>query len=210
MVFLWLQLINPALPQLVKQRYRAELRNITLASIRPEISQALTSLLEELKTVKESRVMRFSVPTSKPNLKKNTFKLCVICKTAGRQSYSLHNLIECKILPEKDRCMFASTRLVQGDDEMVPVTVMMRKPIPPPPPPPGDCALLDAHTARRVNIVESPYLTVYYGRHPVCLTIDTGATTNMAKGSFARAIGLLVSAASRMAHQVDGVTLHYA
>ena len=203
-VFLWLQLINPALPQLVKQRYGAELRNKTLASIRPEISQALTSLLEELKTVEESRAMRFSVPSSKPTFKKSTFKLCVLCKTAGRQSYSSHNLIECKFLPEKDRRMFARTRLVQGDesvdegdgagdcdDEEAP---------------PGDCALLDTHTARRVNIVQSPYLTVYYGRHPVRLTIDTGATTNMVKGSFARLIGLPVSAASQMARQADGVT----
>ena len=45
-VFLWLQLIHPGLPQFVKQRYGAELRNNSLASIKPEISQALESLLD--------------------------------------------------------------------------------------------------------------------------------------------------------------------
>ena len=85
------------------------------------------------------------------------------------------------------------------------VVMRMPPPPPPPPPPPGDCALQDAHTARHVNIVQSPYLRVYHGRHPVRLIIDTGATTNMVKGSFARCIGLPVSAASQMAHQADRV-----
>lgn len=47
-VLTWLRLINPALPKLVKQRYETELRSRTLASIKPEISQALNSLLDEL------------------------------------------------------------------------------------------------------------------------------------------------------------------
>ena len=40
-----LQLLHPGLPQLIKQRYCAELRNKTLASIKPKISTALESLL---------------------------------------------------------------------------------------------------------------------------------------------------------------------
>ena len=47
-VLLWLERINPGLPALVKQRYGAELRNKTLASIKPEISQAMDALLSEL------------------------------------------------------------------------------------------------------------------------------------------------------------------
>lgn len=49
-VLLWLERIHPGLPSLVKQRYGAELRNKTLASIKPEISQALESLLAELQS----------------------------------------------------------------------------------------------------------------------------------------------------------------
>ena len=47
-VLLWLKLTHSELPCLVKQRYRTELCSRTLASIKPEISQALDSLLEEL------------------------------------------------------------------------------------------------------------------------------------------------------------------
>ena len=50
-----LQLLHPDLPKVVKQRYGTELRSRTLASLKPEISQALTSLLE---SVECSRAMR--------------------------------------------------------------------------------------------------------------------------------------------------------
>ena len=48
-VLTWLRLINPALPKLIKQRYGTELWSRTLASIKPEISQALESLLARLR-----------------------------------------------------------------------------------------------------------------------------------------------------------------
>ena len=48
LVLTWLRLIHNDLPKLVKQRYGTELRTRTLTSIKPEISQALGSLLEEL------------------------------------------------------------------------------------------------------------------------------------------------------------------
>ena len=57
-VLLWLERIHPGLPGLVKQRYGAELRNKTLASIKPEISQALDALFSELQSVEETRIMR--------------------------------------------------------------------------------------------------------------------------------------------------------
>lgn len=46
--------MNPSLPQLVKQRYGTELimRAKTLASIKPEIYQALPSLLEDILTTR--------------------------------------------------------------------------------------------------------------------------------------------------------------
>ena len=59
--WLWLKLLNPNLPQLVKQRYGAELRNKTLASLKTEISQAMSSLLDELATAEEWKVFRTAV-----------------------------------------------------------------------------------------------------------------------------------------------------
>ncbi len=58
---LWLRIINPSLPQLVKQKYGADLRNTSLASLKPEISQAMSSLLDELRSIEDTRAMRTAV-----------------------------------------------------------------------------------------------------------------------------------------------------
>lgn len=51
-VLTWLRLIHPELPALIKQRYGTELRSQTLASLKPEISLAVSSLLDELPRLK--------------------------------------------------------------------------------------------------------------------------------------------------------------
>ena len=63
-VLTWLRLINPALPQLIKQRYGTEVRSSTLASIKPEIPQALETLLDEIASADTAQVMRTE---SRPN-----------------------------------------------------------------------------------------------------------------------------------------------
>ena len=67
-VFLWLQKIHEGLPALVKQRYGAELRSQTLASIKTEISQALESLLDELKSNNDAKIMRARMSSNKFNV----------------------------------------------------------------------------------------------------------------------------------------------
>ncbi len=57
-VMTWLRLTHADLPALVKQRYGTELRSHTLASLKPEISQALDSLLEEIHATNEAKVLR--------------------------------------------------------------------------------------------------------------------------------------------------------
>ena len=92
-VLKWLALIHPGLPQLVKQKYRAELRYQTLASIKPEISQALSSLLDELQTTEETRALRTKIQTSRfsgPNTSwQFPKKSCALCKAAKRAWHSL-------------------------------------------------------------------------------------------------------------------------
>ena len=53
-----IRLIHPNLPGLVKQRYGTELRSRTLASLKPEISQASDSLFEEIRSTADSKVLR--------------------------------------------------------------------------------------------------------------------------------------------------------
>ena len=50
---LWLQMIHPGLPHIVGQKYGAELRDHTLASLKPQISVAMSSLLSELQSIDE-------------------------------------------------------------------------------------------------------------------------------------------------------------
>ena len=198
-VVLWLQLINPALPQIVKQKYGSELRNKSLASLQPEISQAMASLLDEIRSIEEVRVCRTGSFQTQRRFSKQKVKSCILCKTAGRPS-GTHYLYECRFLPEDDRRVLRSGRARfldcdEDDDVDANAELSVESVLIDPPP-----------TARRVNIEQSPYLNVYHEQFPVRLTLDTGATTNMILSSFAKSINLPVHPASQLARQADGVT----
>ena len=206
-VVLWLQAIHPGLPQLVKQRYGPELRNKTLATLKPEISMAISSLLDELRSQEEAKVMRAGgAPSfaSKFSKRRIPSKSCILCKTAGRPHTS-HNLSGCRFLPEADRQYMARSRLVM--DAIDDAEGYEPQDTSAPEPEPDDSLLLDPPSARRVNIVQSPYLHCFFGPHPVRLTLDTGATTNLICHRLANDVGLPIKPASQMARQADGVTL---
>lgn len=63
----------------MKQRYGTELRSRTLATLKPEISQALDSLLEELRNTEDARAMRtqFSSKKKPHHRKSRNHALCV-------------------------------------------------------------------------------------------------------------------------------------
>ena len=106
-IVLWLERIHPGLPGLVQQRYGAELRNKTLASIKPEISQALDSLLAELRQTEDSRILRSQMQAQfsqrRPANRPNNPKSCVLCRTANRPGYVSHYLSQCRFLPAADK-----------------------------------------------------------------------------------------------------------
>ena len=121
-VLLWLERLHVQLPALVKQRYGAELRNKTLASIKPEISQALSSLLEELSSNDDSRISRAqsyqrnnqgnSRTRSNPQRSSgHRGKFCCLCRAAGRPNYQEHYLSQCRYLPEEDRRRMTSSNI---------------------------------------------------------------------------------------------------
>ena len=119
----WLRLVHPELPKLVKQQYGTELQSRTLATIKPEISQALDSLLEGLHISEDARVMRCAVSGEKksksfqqPNLQSSIRKrVCPLCKEAGRQSN--HYLSKCSYLPMEDKKYMTRARQVLGADD---------------------------------------------------------------------------------------------
>ena len=125
-VLTWLRLIHRSLPRLVKQRYGTELRSRTLASIKPEISQALSSLLEEIRTSDHARILRAAVADDfrRPRLASRSDskirsrqprqdKVCPLCKQAGRSNTN-HFLSQCTFLPNSDRRFMVKARQIVG------------------------------------------------------------------------------------------------
>ena len=208
-----LRLIHPELPTLVKQRYGTELRSQTLSSIKPEISQSLGSLLEEIRASAESKVLRSVIrksnytfkSDSKPSAKND--RSCVLCKQAGCP-YN-HFLSKCKYLPEADKQYLRTGKIRQNvevaDEDTDSEETILSKP---------SAASLDSaptynlrvSTSHHVISKQSPQIKVFYRHHPLQLILDTGAEISMIKTSVAQSIGATINKSSQKALQADGVT----
>ena len=118
-VLTWLKLIYPELPKLVKQRNGTELRSRILASIKPEISQALTSLLDEIRTADDAKIMR-TIISSYVNLlaaELHTRRTHDPTAQPGPVDYAnkpVNPIVgsECSFLPEQDRKYIAKARQI--------------------------------------------------------------------------------------------------
>ena len=219
-VLTWLRLIHPELPRLVKQRYGTELRTRTLASIKPEISQALDSLLDEIKSADEAKIMRAATSfTRPPRPHKSTYnatpkrpqkqwsrdKSCPLCKQAGRASQG-HYLSECNYLPEQDRKFMLKARQIVSvlDDDMSDPVIDHDSP------PLDDSESLNlpqplhTNTTRLVQVRQSPYIDTFYQHHHARIVLDSGATCNLIRLSALNRFGAKVTPSSQSAHQADG------
>jgi len=65
---------------------------------------------------------------------------------------------------------------------------------------------MEPPATRHVNVSKSPFRHAFYGHHPLRLTIDTGAETNMMRASLVWLIGAKVTKSSQTALQADGRT----
>ena len=214
-ILTWLRLIHPSLPRLVKQRYGTELRSRTLASIKPEISQALNSLLEEIRTSDDAKILRAAVaddfrrplPSGRNDPKFRTRqprqdKICPLCKQAGRSNTN-HFLSQCTFLPDRDRRFMVKARQLVGildneqdaDDDLDPDPPIAAADTPLPRP--------DV-MAYRVQTRQSPYMDVFHGHRVVRITIDSGATGNMIRQSTAKHLGCPIISSAQSVQQADG------
>ena len=105
--YIWLQTIDPGLPQLIKQRYATDLNSNTLASLQPQISQALPALIKEMQTsdsLQASRVVSSSSSRrQQPSQNQvNNDRICALCKASGRPAKG-HFLQACPMLPPRDK-----------------------------------------------------------------------------------------------------------
>ena len=213
-VLIWLQLLHSDLPALVKQRYGTELRSRTLASIKPEISQALGSLMDEIQASHDSRVLRtaFTRRQNKPQDNRRAGRAgrpsCPLCKQAGRSPVD-HYLSTCRHLPEEDRLyMSKRIRAVNMDHATVEDSATEE----------SEGELVEeadlgrtlpqngVTTTRRVSTLKSAQIKAFYKHHPVQLTIDSGAEVSMITTSFAKHIGAPIKRTSQRALQADGRT----
>ncbi len=212
--WVWLKLIHPGLPQLVHQRYGAELRNKTLASIKTEISTALSSLLEELSSIEESRVHRTggrsSFQQNRPNSSRNptrggsrnqSRKSCTLCKAAGR-THNTHWMSACTFLPESDRVALSRAtnceddEFEENDDEQ---QDRCNRSIGE-----SDPFIDDEPTARRVKNMASPILDVLHGSgKKMDVTVDSGSTSNMIREDIVRKHGITIYPCKQKAGQAD-------
>ena len=112
--------------------------------------------------------------------------------------------MDCRYLPDRDHRPWARSRMVMDDpddlgaEECEPLDESSDLVVPP--------AQGEEPAALRVSIVQSPVLNTFYHEHPVQLTLDTGATSNMVRASSAKLYGFPITPASQMARQTYGVT----
>ena len=214
-VLLWLEKLHPRLPALVKQKYATSLRSKTLYSLKPEISMAIPSLLEEAQSVEDARVMRVggSGTRQRPNYsrfnqsrngkqdKKNSPK-CAFCDLAGRPSN--HFLSKCHYLPDGDKKFLAKSRRVMSvfeeeedqsaeeeesyyEDDQQYIEELPRTP-----------------RTRRVMVKPSPWFNVHHNSFPVTITLDCGAEADLIRRDVAVRIGAKIQKAEQLTTQVDG------
>ena len=192
-VLTWLRLVHSDLSSLVKQRYGTELRSKSLASLKPEISQTLDSLSEEINYNANAKIVRstasklrqppprgpyscFQKACTKPQVKS-----CPLCKQAGHNDR--HFLSHCTYLPAYLPAFLAKARLASSpDDEDDPTDSDFFCP-----PEVEDFASSPHSSARvvsrRVSTKQSPHFNAFYHHHSLKLTLDTGAETSMIKAS---------------------------
>ena len=107
-------------------------------------------------------------------------------------------------LPDRDRGPWSRSRMVMDDpddlgaEECEPLDESSDLAVPP--------VRSEEPVALHVIIVQSPVLNTFYHEHPVQLTLDTGATSNMVHVSSAQLYGFPKTPASQMARQADGGT----
>ncbi len=197
--------------------YGTELRSKILASLKPEISQALDSLLDEIQTVSESKILRtaFQQPNRERNLSpqppknpkfKGTVarkKTCPLCKQASRAQFH-HYLSKCPFLPTSDRQYLTRARQIMADSpDMIHSDSNS--------PSVAECHLASHNhrvkpSGRRVSTKCTPHLKVFYNHHALQLTLDTGAETSMIKAFIAKQIGATILKTKQTALQADGIT----
>ncbi|PFX13448.1 hypothetical protein AWC38_SpisGene22463 [Stylophora pistillata] len=182
--------------------------------MKPEISQALTSLLDKMCTTDDAKIMCTAVnnyykptgsraphkTTTRPN---RPTRSCPLCKHAGRSdnAYFLR-----RFLLEQDRNYIAKARQIADifDDPSKPET---RPRVDESISDTDDIGSSPSSPVFRIQTRQSPYLDVFYAHHPARVTINSGATGNMIRHTVVQRLGRQVTPSSQFVYQADDSSL---
>ena len=226
----WLNILHPKLRDVVSQRFATELRNSTYARIFPEISRCINELLLTIDSESVCRTFgsRPFTPRSRDNFQefnrdqyrdnrysnrdnfrdsrsrgfsKPRQKWCEYCKVGGRKFYQGHDTSECSYLRRdnvgKSRAMdFDEGEVLDESFETGSTSAL--------------CGIENLstteHVLNRVSTCASPVLPLYHKGLLCNLTLDSGATLNVMRGSKARQLGLKIRPTTLSARMADGRT----
>ena len=220
LTYMWLERVHPGLPKLVQLRFSTELRSRTLASLKDEISQSLSSMLEELRSTHTQQLVVNAIrpppsrgSTSAPSSRARQTRRahCELCSALKQQSD--HFLSRCprvsednkKLLKAGLRVKLADVDQFEGESEEdedssgeVSCSSVQPKAQP---------SCHPVIVGRVATAESSPYIDVFCGTRAARITLDTGCVGgNCIKAEVAQRLNLPISKTKRKAFQADGTT----
>ena len=222
----WLQILHPKLRDLVTQRFGTELRNNSYASLWPEISRSVDSLLKELS--EDGTVCRFNdsrfhesrsdqprfqprsrgsftrsrgMPSARSSL---PARQCDYCRVLNRRAFNTHTIDECLFL-KKERPSSGSSRAFEVDDydrhqdEFYEVYSEEVNKITP-------AVSVQTHIINAVTVYSSPVMSVYHKNAMYQVMLDTGGSCNAFDEETSRSLNCQIYPTFQRARMADGVT----
>lgn len=180
-------------------------------TLKPDISQALDSLLEEIHTTVDAKILHSAaskltltsarVPYNTPQkpVTKYQVQSCPLCKQVGRNSH--HFLNKYTYLPAEDCAFLTKACLISNldeDDDTGNSDFFG--------PPEAEDLVFPPHPAARIisrNAKQSPHFNAFYRHHSLKFTFDTSAKTSMIKASVTHGIDAPIDKTSQQALQAD-------
>ena len=203
-VVIWLDTIHSGLPALVSQRFATNLRDVTLYTIRCEISDSIPSLLKELE--ERDGIVAYSNTRNKFSSRKFVQKprrKCCLCEAASRPGFDNHFLSACPFLPQEDRKYMSKARIreveyLSDDEEDLNKCSANNSKV--------GISVSESAGIDRVDIISSPVLQVTVNTDSAEITLDSGAEATLVSLQECKRLGLEILPTSQHASMADGIS----
>ena len=219
-ILFWLNVLHPDLRDVVTQRFITQLRDKTYATIFPEISKSVDTLLDELVSgpsacrVFDNKSYRnqsrtpfqrkptYDKPSYQPSYSKK--KSCEFCRVTGKRAYYTHNIDECLFIKKLNMnnpafakqvaCEEDSTDELQEHYEEFYGSTS------------DQAACVVEHVINRVDLDASPVLVLEKNNESFNAVQDTGATCNVINAKVASRMNAVIRPTWQRVRMADGKT----